>query len=1799
MAKRVGPPHELRAPHEVPKQPMAEKHEPAPLTRSVSAPRREEATGVAQRQADVHQRLAATAAPRVAEPEVPLPGKHAPEPTAVAPKTADQIRNEHRQQLDQLIKATQAVSHDPPFGPTHMEAAVPKSAELGWGGALLKWVGDAAGAVREHGPVGALVGEAPKDAKKREALQQAQQRESLREDLVRLNASAMRLREEPLTFPPEDFSRSLDLARAEFVKVRGKRAHIESDIRDLPRQEILGVKGRRIRIARYIEELAAARNRLVREITAIDNEKKAFLLKRIDDEMQRATKEMEALNRYIKYFESTFMPPEKVAAPAHVSAVVAAATPPAKKAEPMLRPWVIGVRDQIAKETDIGKRATSAATILLEQVQRRSMIRGQEAALVADVLTAVEHASPVDTSDAARDKIRGTDPLEQVANSTNQIAQAAAKRVLKESAAIREGLVQAEQEFERQTTRLKAIEVQQEVVKKRIKELSAALKNEAVLKAVEQRQHDVNALSQFYRNGNIGEKLRSALQEIQRKEAELQQLSRERQRLALVTNRNGEEEARFKELGNQELLIAKSLDEYRKYRQALLQSGPFPMRDMDVSNALRKTVDLAETAQKSLQEQPGQLFHQAAMDPGAFAKDLQGRLAYQVGRTPESEQLIKELGTRERGLREYFAKLGAVKAQLGAELKEKQDKVAAAGGVASKELAADIAKLTAFVASVDREMEARQSEADLIASVVQRHSDVGTALDSAQVVNAAGEKVAAEAAREELGMLIAVSGHLSAQQANAVAQRESSERAANFARYQSLGKGVSVLNNETRQLVQRQRTINREMQARFLFEMRNEAAATEKKGREAEAILRKRVEDRQADFSAVAKKCRAELVDAAVKAAESRRKDLDRRLVDIAKREAAAQVSAAALGAGEKEKAAVRDIQKEREDLQRDIRQNAVLEVSVRLKPVEAEIQKLRTQIAGGGLDEKQLQVLQTQLDRREIERQTAISLMTELGSSTADAVQKQSGSWVPTFAATEAQRPFQKELDAIAKERKEATAASIAESQKMADENNALIKKLSKDIEAIGESTDPKQQALKRKHEAARQRLRAVTQNLEIAIGWAREGREVEGIEWLPEEAAFRQKTATAERNKLESEIKELNRLRQAGYEKRVALLQQQKDAVQAELDKLEKARSAPLGLTRSELAMEDPANRKKRLANLAVELGTCLAQQSDNDAAFHYMIKILQRFDGHTREAWRDAGRGDNPYPNSWASIFSQQVGNFASALQGENYQRSTSQYVMERHLARHGLEPGILGFVEAYKRLAATMTGRGLALPERSRRDFNGFVEGLRGSFSAIMDHPEEAQMLAADLGHAYAILQNGALYLTDAVPKMLQGALARRTAQDIAKDILEGRRRHIAGGETPEPTISVEMLALLHLGSLMPYVAGAYRGATGQDVVGRLLGYFAPEGVLRNMVGAIGGTVQTHAEVAGANLMSRDTEVLVNSMVRAYSVGIANGEGPIAGIKAGAKYALARQALQDAGTHLHDVYRGTGIKRIFQELASWWKAVSFREAISRVLTTLAPVGAAIGAIFVVGLSLTGIGAVVIAAIAAAYAIHKYWGYISRRTRERADRIFEKVRMQEALDALPGRLHDTAGTNAGILSDNIAYFMERHADEIAAGAGISAGSLEKQLRAGLKIKIKEKVELLKARMNDTSEEGKQLRNQLETHRDPEDRLRILQSELMRLLEGDLREHLRAVADAAVKAGSGRDQTGRLGPREGLEDEVGQVERQMFALDDSSVNYGDRPEAGARFRRWRERQKSEGQLSGLPRDETPAPPPSPAATD
>lgn len=372
-----------------------------------------------------------------------------------------------------------------------------------------------------------------------------------------------------------------------------------------------------------------------------------------------------------------------------------------------------------------------------------------------------------------------------------------------------------------------------------------------------------------------------------------------------------------------------------------------------------------------------------------------------------------------------------------------------------------------------------------------------------------------------------------------------------------------------------------------------------------------------------------------------------------------------------------------------------------------------------------------------------------------------------------------------------------------------------------------------------------------------------------------------------------------------------------------------------------------------------------ADLDEAYQHGLLQLKKASLAAKDQGGYPEQGAMTSGHAWQTWLVQKfVGHWSS-----QYRPSIEELILARQLAKNNLS----SMAEAYLALANSVKGSKASLTDLSAL---GSPQAMMAALGQVhnwsMAHPLEAQALAGNLTQAYnIILANPSTFgqeLVGAVTTVWQTG----TVQNQVQDMLQGTREALP--DKANFAMTPQMIALLHMAQLAPYIAGGAKGAVNTGVGGPLVNgvfsmMFPGAGVAAPIVGLVGGLLQTWSERQVANNMRayRSTEVMVNALIKGMQA-----EGGLAARgEAMAGYMLQRQALQDIGTVSRDCFevgKVGAIKRALTDIAHWWKQAStgakaFAVVTAILVATVVSASAVAGALFALGTGGVGIVAAVV--------------------------------------------------------------------------------------------------------------------------------------------------------------------------------------------------------------------------------------------
>ena len=206
------------------------------------------------------------------------------------------------------------------------------------------------------------------------------------------------------------------------------------------------------------------------------------------------------------------------------------------------------------------------------------------------------------------------------------------------------------------------------------------------------------------------------------------------------------------------------------------------------------------------------------------------------------------------------------------------------------------------------------------------------------------------------------------------------------------------------------------------------------------------------------------------------------------------------------------------------------------------------------------------------------------------------------------------------------------------------------------------------------------------------------------------------------------------------------------------------------------------------------------------------------------------------------------------------------------------------------------------DKSELDFENVTLPIKNEKGApwkikdfAMQHPILARELAANLVHTYEILTSDASFLSSA-----KTILRRKTFEDLVTDTVLGTNEHLYTTEV-EHSLTPEVIAFLHFTQLAPYIANGIKSgqSAGGNALQKLVSWM-PGGnhpFFQGIAGVFGGIAEVKAHKLAADMMTRDQEVLINSIWSGL-----NG----ASMTQAVGYGLARKALQEAGNAIRKIH-----------------------------------------------------------------------------------------------------------------------------------------------------------------------------------------------------------------------------------------------------------------------------------------------------
>lgn len=387
---------------------------------------------------------------------------------------------------------------------------------------------------------------------------------------------------------------------------------------------------------------------------------------------------------------------------------------------------------------------------------------------------------------------------------------------------------------------------------------------------------------------------------------------------------------------------------------------------------------------------------------------------------------------------------------------------------------------------------------------------------------------------------------------------------------------------------------------------------------------------------------------------------------------------------------------------------------------------------------------------------------------------------------------------------------------------------------------------------------------------------------------------------------------------------------------------------------------NESAQLTQVQSKLSTC-------DEKYEACLLQLKQ---SALQAQKQGGYPDQGVSTSAEAWQSWIVQKFVGSWSGQ-YRPSMEALILERQLAKNNMS----NMGEAYLALAKTVKGSSHSPNPMSAVASLASPKGMASAFGDLhnwsMSHPIEARELAGNLTHAYHIITANPGTFGQELVNTVKTVWQTGTVKSQVHDILNGTREELP--DKANFSMTPEMIALLHMAQMAPYVAGGAKGAAnagiGGPVLTRVFSMMLPgAGIAAPVVGLVGGLLQTWSEGQLAKQMSgyRSTEVMVNALIK----GMQADGGLAARGKAVAGYMVQRQALLEVGTLARDSFevgKLGAMKRFISDGLNWWKHATPGAKVFAVVTTLvATVGLSAAAVAATLLTLGTGGLGIVAAV-----------------------------------------------------------------------------------------------------------------------------------------------------------------------------------------------------------------------------------------
>ncbi|MCL1128007.1 hypothetical protein [Shewanella surugensis] len=245
--------------------------------------------------------------------------------------------------------------------------------------------------------------------------------------------------------------------------------------------------------------------------------------------------------------------------------------------------------------------------------------------------------------------------------------------------------------------------------------------------------------------------------------------------------------------------------------------------------------------------------------------------------------------------------------------------------------------------------------------------------------------------------------------------------------------------------------------------------------------------------------------------------------------------------------------------------------------------------------------------------------------------------------------------------------------------------------------------------------------------------------------------------------------------------------------------------------------------------------------DDEYHFISLSLKRFDIQARKQGGYPEEGGYSSLEAWSSWTTQNT----KLPLTSNYRPSLQELLFERQLAGNNMS----SIFEAYSALFYTCAGADTTelSEETSVSRSQKIWAALNGLDQWLLSHPIEAIELAGNVEHAYALIMQKPETFGEQLVESVKTTWKRGSVESQIHDILLGEREEIPSRASTKMT--AEMIALLNIAQMAPYVIGGIKGARGQGALARagmaVTSVFASP-VLSPVIGFIGGLLEVKVQ-----------------------------------------------------------------------------------------------------------------------------------------------------------------------------------------------------------------------------------------------------------------------------------------------------------------------------------------------------------------